>query len=236
MKMKVDIWSDVRCPFCYIGKRKFEKALAQFPKKDKVEVEWHSFELDPTVTTQKETSIYDYLARRKNISLESSVQLHSQVTETARGVGLEYNFDTTVIANSFDAHRLIQLAKLNGLGDAAEERLFKAYFTEGKDISDHLTLIILGDEIGLDGKLVKQMLDNNALSDEVRYDERQARELGISAVPFFVINDRYGISGAQQPEVFLQTLEKAWREYERENPEADEAVPDAVACSADGNC
>ena len=236
MKMKVDIWSDIRCPFCYIGKRKFEKALAQFPQKDKVEVEWHSFELDPGMKTQTGTNLYDYLASRKNITRESSVQLHRQVTETARQVGLTYNFDRAVIANSFDAHRLIQLAKLNGLGDAAEERLFKAYFTEGKDISDHLTLIILGDEIGLDGKLVKQMLDSDALADEVRYDERQARELDVNGVPFFVINDRYGVSGAQQPEVFLETLEKAWQEYERENPAAKEATADAETCSTNGNC
>ena len=218
MKMKVDIWSDIRCPFCYIGKRKFEKALAKFPQKDKVELEWHSFELDPGMKTQAGVNLYDYLASRKNITRESSVQLHRQVTETASQVGLTYNFDNAVVANSFDAHRLIQLAKLNGLGDAAEERLFKAYFSEGKDISDHLTLIILGDEIGLDGRLVKQMLDSDALTDEVRYDERQAGELGINGVPFFVINDRYGVSGAQQPEVFLQTLEKAWQEYERDNP------------------
>jgi predicted DsbA family dithiol-disulfide isomerase len=234
--MKVDIWSDIRCPFCYIGKRKFEKALSQFPQKDKVEVEWHSFELDPGMKTQTGVNLYDYLAQRKNISRESSVQLHRQVTETAKQVGLTYNFDTTVIANSFDAHRLIQLAKLNGLGDAAEERLFKAYFTEGKDISDHLTLIVLGDEIGLSGKAVKQMLDSDELADEVRYDERQARELGINGVPFFVFNDRYGVSGAQQPEVFLQTLEKAWQEYEKENREVATVTDDTAVCSTDSNC
>lgn len=197
--MKVDIWSDIRCPFCYIGKRKFETALAKFPQKDKVEVEWHSFELEPGVKTDTGVNLHDYLAQRKNICRESSVQLNKQVTETAKQVGLDYNFDTAVIANSFDAHRLIQLAKLNGLGDAAEERLFKAYFTEGKDISDHLTLIILGDEIGLSGKTIKQILDSDEFADEVRYDERQAQELGINGVPFFVMNERYGVSGAQQP-------------------------------------
>jgi len=212
--MKVDIWSDIRCPFCYIGKRKFEKALEQFPQRDKVEVVWHSYELDPGMKTQTGVTIHDYLAQRKNISRESSQQLHRQVTETAREVGLTYNFDKAVIANSFDAHRLVQLAKLNGLGDVAEERLFRAYFTEGHDISDHLTLIILGDEIGLDGKLVKQMLDSDALTEEVRFDEKQAREAGVNSVPFFVINDRYAVSGAQEPAVFLQTLEKAWQESE----------------------
>jgi predicted DsbA family dithiol-disulfide isomerase len=234
--MKVDIWSDIRCPFCYIGKRKFEIALAKFPQKDKVEVDWHSFELEPGLKTKKGVNLYDYLAERKNISRESSVQLHQQVTETAREVGLDYRFDRAVIANSFDAHRLIQLAKLNGLGDAAEERLFKAYFTEGKDISDHLTLIILGDEIGLSGKAVQQMLNSDELADEVRYDQKQAQELGINGVPFFVMNDHYAVSGAQQPEAFLQTLEKAWQEYEKENPALVMNTAEAAACSPGRNC
>jgi predicted DsbA family dithiol-disulfide isomerase len=234
--MKVDIWSDIRCPFCYIGKRKFETALAQFPQKNKVEVEWHSFELDPGLKTRPGISVHDYLAQRKGISRETSVQLHNQLTETAGKVGLIYHFDTAVVANSFDAHRLIQLAKLHGLGDAAEERLFKAYYTEGKDISDHLTLIIIGDEIGLNAKAVKQMLDSDELVDEVHHDEELARALGINGVPFYVINDRYGVSGAQAPEVFLQTLEKAWQEYEQENPEAVVAEAETATCSAEGIC
>lgn len=216
--MKVDIWSDIRCPFCYIGKRKFEKAVEQFPKRDKLNVEWHSFELDPGIKTNTAVNIYDYLAKVKNISRESSEQLHRHVTSMAEQVGLNYNFDKAVVANSFDAHRLIQLAKQHGLGDLAEERLFKAYFTEGKDISDHLTLIVLGDEIGLDGRQVKQMLDSNDFADEVRYDEKQARDIGISGVPFFLVNDRYAVSGAQEPEVFLQALQRGWLEYEKENP------------------
>lgn len=236
MKMKVDIWSDTRCPFCYIGKRKFETALEQFPHKDKVEVEWHSFELDPGIKTEPGMNSYDYLAKHKGINRESSVRLHQHVTDMAKEVGLDYRFDTTVVANSFDAHRLIQLAKLNGLGDAIEERLFKAYFMEGKDISDHLTLIILGDEIGLDGRLVKKMLDSDDMADEVRYDQRQAHELGINGVPFFVMNDHYGISGAQQPEVFSQTLEKAWGEYEKQNPKVVMAGDDSMACSTDSDC
>jgi predicted DsbA family dithiol-disulfide isomerase len=213
--MKVDIWSDIRCPFCYIGKRTFEKALEQFPQRDNVEVEWHAFELDPGLQTVKNKNIYDYLAERKNISRESSVRMHEHVTEMADTVGLEYNFDKAVIANSFDAHRLVRLAKKYGLGGAAGERLFKAYFTEGKDISDHLTLIILGDEIGLNAKEVKQMLDSDAYADDVRYEERQAAEMGINGVPFFVINEKYAVSGAQQPDVFLHALNKGWNEYEK---------------------
>jgi predicted DsbA family dithiol-disulfide isomerase len=219
-----------------MGKRKFEKALAQFPQKSKVEVEWHSFELDPTLKTETNTSIYDYLARRKNITRENSVKLHRQLADRASEAGLSYDFDKTIVANSFDAHRLIQLAKLNGLAEAAEERLFKAYYTEGKDISDHLTLIILGDEIGLNAKLVKQMLDSDAFSDEVRYDEKHAQDLGIQGVPFFVINDRYGVSGAQQPEVFLETLEKAWQEYADENPGSKENIAEGATCSTEEGC
>lgn len=234
--MKIDIWSDIRCPFCYIGKRKFERALERFPHRDKVNVEWHSFELDPHMKTDKSANIYDYLAQRKNISREDSVDMHRHVTEMADHVGLEFNFEKSVIANSFDAHRLIQLAKKHGLGDEAEERLFKAYFTEGKDISDHLTLIILGDEIGLDGKQVKLMLDSDAYADEVRYEERQANEIGIHAVPFFVINDRYAVSGAQQPEIFLHALEKGWQEFEKENPKFLSVASGGDTCAPGKNC
>ena len=186
--------------------------------------------------TENKTPVYDHLATRKNISRSTSVKLHEQMSQTASLEGLTYNFDITVVANSFDAHRLIQLAKLNGLGDAAEERLFRAYYTEGKDISDHLTLIVLGDEIGLDGRVIKRMLDSDELANEVRADEKQAKRLGINAVPFFVINNKYGVSGAQQPEVILQTLEKAWQEYAIENPQgaADSATPSTASIVANG--
>ncbi|TMI72742.1 MAG: DsbA family oxidoreductase [Bacteroidetes bacterium] len=234
--MKVDIWSDVRCPFCYIGKRKFEKALEQFPQRDKLEVEWHSFELDPGLKTETGVNVYEHLARVKNISPESSIDLHGYVTEMAAKTGLEYNFDKAVIANSFDAHRLVQLAKQHGLGDEAEERLFKAYFTEGKDISDHLTLIVLGNEIGLDGKQVKQMLDTDEFADEVRYEEKQARDIGINGVPYFVINDRYAVSGAREPEVFLHALQKSWEEYEQVNSRPVTIAQDRDICAPGKAC
>lgn len=234
--MKIDIWSDIRCPFCYIGKRRFEKALDRFPQKDKVKVEWHSFELDPGIQTDKSINIYDYLATRKGVSREASVRMHEQVSEMARQEGLEYNFDLAVVANSFDAHRLIQMAKRYGLGDEAEERLFKAYFTEGKDISDHLTLIILGDEIGLNGKEVKVMLDSDLYADEVRYDQKQAREAGINGVPFFIMNEKYAVSGAQHPDVFLHALQKGWEDYEKQNEKVLAIDTDNNTCKPGGNC
>lgn len=212
--MQVDIWADTRCPFCYIGKKKFEKALAKFPHRDKVKVEWHSFELDPALQTQKNISIYDYLANVKGISRETSVMQHRRLTEMAADLGITCNFDITVVANSFNAHRLIHLARQNRLGNAAAERLFRAYFEEGKDISDHLTLIILGNEIGLDGRRIKQMLDSDEFTEEVRRDEKLAQAAGIRGVPYFIFNNRYAVSGAQEPEIFLHALKKAWEEYE----------------------
>jgi predicted DsbA family dithiol-disulfide isomerase len=208
--MQVDIWSDVRCSFCYLGKRKFEKALSKFPHSDKIKVEWHNFEPDRDIHAKKGLSMPDYLAQLKGISSESSMDRDKRV-ETP---GVD-NFDTTVVANSFDAHRLIQMAKQKGLGDAARERLIRAYFTEGKDISDHLTLIILGNEIGLNSKLVKQMLDSDEFAFEVHQDEKIAQTTGIKGVPYFLFNNRYAVAGVQEPEVFLKALEKAWADYEQ---------------------
>jgi protein disulfide-isomerase len=153
--MKVDIWSDIRCPFCYIGKRNFEAALDQFSRKENVQVEWRSFQLDPSLVTQTSENVFDYLARKKGQSREWSVRMHQHVAETAREAGLTYNFNDVVVANSFNAQRLIQLAKTSGLGDAAEERLFRAYFTEGENIDDHETLARLASEIGLEAVQVK---------------------------------------------------------------------------------
>ncbi len=168
--MKVDIWSDIRCPFCYIGKRKLEAGLEKFEHKDKVEIVWHSFELDPSLETQPEKNVYDYLAEMKGQSRQWSVQMHNQLTQTAKQSGLTFNFNKSVIANSFDAHRLIQLAKTKQLGDVAKERLLKAYFTDGKNIRDHDTLLELGLEVGLDKTSVQQMLASDAFTTEVRQD------------------------------------------------------------------
>lgn len=212
--MKVDIWSDVRCPFCYIGKRKFEKALSQFEHKDDVEVEWHSFELDPNAETLLDKSPYDYLAERYGKSREWAVGTHEQVTQTAAEVGLTFNFDRSIIANSFDAHRLIQMAKVNGASDQVEENLFKAHFTDGKNIADHQVLIAIAKESGLDVLETEVMLKSADFTDEVRYDEKTAQDIGITGVPFFVIDHKFGISGAQSPDTFLDALIKAKNEGE----------------------
>lgn len=212
--MKIDIWSDIRCPFCYIGKRKFEQALAQFEHKDKVEVEWHSFELDPQAKTQPDKNAYEYLAEAKGQSMEWSVEMHQYVKDTAAENGLVFNFDELKIANSFNAHRLIQLAKSLGLGDEAEERLFAAHFTAGKNIADQDTLIQIGIDLGIEKAVVTQMLTTDSFTDEVRYDEKTAQSIGISGVPFFIINQKHTISGAQPAETFLKALNQSWQEGE----------------------
>ena len=207
--MQVEIWSDIMCPFCYIGKRKFEAALEKFPKKNEVEIIWKSYQLDPNIKEQPGKDIYSYLAEAKGQSLEWSKKMHENVVNMAKSVGLEYNFDKAVIANSFDAHRVIQLAKKHGLGDAIEERLFKAYFTEGKNFADHETLAAIGEEVGLDRKEIISLLNSNDLADNVHSDIEEGMRLGLRGVPFFVFNRKIGVSGAQDSEIFLQALEEA---------------------------
>ena len=207
--MQVEIWSDIMCPFCYIGKRKFEAALEKFPNKNEVEIIWKSYQLDPNIKEQPGKDIYSYLAEAKGQSLEWSKKMHENVVNMAKSVGLEYNFDKAVIANSFDAHRVIQLAKKHGLGDAIEERLFKAYFTEGKNFADHETLAAIGEEVGLDRKEILSLLNSNDLADNVHSDIEEGMRLGLRGVPFFVFNRKIGVSGAQDSEIFLQALEEA---------------------------
>lgn len=207
--MKVDIWSDVRCPFCYIGKKKFETALAQFEHKDQVEVEWHSFELDPNAESIPDANAVEYLANRYGRSREWAEEMHQNVTDTAAEAGLHFNLGISIVASSFDAHRLIQLAKTEGLDDEIEERLFEAHFTNGEDISKHQTLIAIGTAAGLNKLTVETMLKGTDFTDEVRYDELTAQNIGVKGVPFFVFNQTLGISGAQSPETFLEAMRQA---------------------------
>lgn len=214
-KMTIEIWSDVLCPWCYIGKRQFENALAEFPHREKVDVIWKSYELDPNSPKNQGIGSYDMLAKKYGVSREQSIEMHNNVTERAKSLGLEYNFEKVLPTNSFDAHRLTHLAKEHNLQYEMIERLSKAYFTNGKDISKYEVLKELAKEIGLDENIVSKMLNNNEFSKEVRADEQEAKNLGISGVPFFVLNRKYGISGAQGSQVFLEALNQAWDEYQK---------------------
>jgi predicted DsbA family dithiol-disulfide isomerase len=208
--MKVDIWSDVRCPFCYIGKRKFELAWAEFEHADQIEIEWHSFELDPMAVTLPEANPIDHLAQIKGQSREWAVEMTNHVTKAAREVGIKFNMEKAVVANSFNAHRLIQLAKANDLADDIEEQLFTDYFISGKNIDDKEVLIASGMAVGLDRLAIEMMLESDSFTDEVRMDEAMARQIGITGVPFFIFNKNLAVSGAQSPETFLGAMEQAY--------------------------
>ncbi len=236
-KMKVEIWSDVMCPFCYIGKRKFESALKDFDGAENIELEWRSFQLDPDIKADHGKDLYTYLSERKGISYEESQQMHDHVVKMAAEAGLTYNFDKAVVANSFDAHRLIQFAKKNGLGDAMEERLFQAYFTEGKDFGDHAVLSELGREVGLDGAGVDEVLaDGKAFAGEVRQDIRDAAQIGVRGVPFFVFDRKFAVSGAQPSGVFAGALEKSFGEWRKTHPVFQMETGDGPVCTPDGVC
>jgi predicted DsbA family dithiol-disulfide isomerase len=203
------------CPFCYIGKRRFEKALEEFPAKTKVEVEWKSFQLSPDIKTDPSVNIHQFLAKHKGMSLDQAKQMNDQVKQMAAQEGLVYNFDKSVVANSFNAHRFVHLAKNHGKQGEAEEQLFQSYFTDGKNIDDTTTLIELGRQIGLDPIAVSTVLSSETYGEEVNNDIEEAQALGIRGVPFFVFDRKYAVSGAQDINAFKQALEKAYEESAR---------------------
>ena len=206
--MEVKIWSDVRCPFCYIGKRKFDAALEQFQQKDEVKITWKSFQLDPTLETRTDINTIDYFVKAKGVSEAQARQMLSGATQMAKEVGLDFHLEDSVLANSFNAHKVIQLAKSQNLGDEIEEALFKAHFEESKNIDDSEVLVQTATSIGLAEAEVRQVLESDAFEYEVKQDELEARNIGVRGVPFFVFDDRYAVSGAQSTEAFLETLEK----------------------------
>ncbi len=206
--MKIEIWSDIMCPFCYIGKRHLEKALESFSGREEVEIEWKSYQLDPTIpmTFEEPMGVYAYLADRKGWSMEQSEQMHEHVVEMAASVGLEYNFDRAVVANSMFAHRVIQFAKEKGLGDAIEEIFFSAYFTEGRDLASVEELVSLGEQAGLEAQDVRLAIASEEMAYRVSQDIQEGVNLGVRGVPFFVFDRKYGISGAEPIQVFIDTL------------------------------
>ena len=232
--MNIQIWSDIRCPFCYIGKKKFERALEKFPHKDNISVTWKSFQLDPNLKTAPDVSAKEHFAKQKGISIREVEGMYQHVLNAAKDVDLDFNLGKSVVANSFNAHRLIQLAKTKSLANEMEEELFKAHFIEGKNIDDIKSLTESGISIGLDEKEVREMLASNAFSKEVEKDEAEARSIGVTGVPFFVLNNKYAVSGAQSPETFLQAITQAYQEFDKEKSPL--ILTEGEACKADGTC
>ena len=229
--MEIEIWSDVACPWCYVGKRRFEAALAQFEHRDDVTVTWRSFELDPEAPAERGGDRAEHLARKYGMSAEQAKQSEAQMTATAAGEGLDFRFDISRAGNTFDGHRLVHLAKAHGLQDAMKERLLQAYFGEGELISDHETLVRLAQEVGLPEDEVREMLASDRYAADVRADEQTAHSFGISAVPTFVVDRRIGASGAHPPEALLSLLNQGW---ETRAPVTVAAGPDGESCGVDG--
>jgi predicted DsbA family dithiol-disulfide isomerase len=230
--MKVEIWSDIVCPFCYIGKRKFEKALESFAAKDKVEIEWKSFQLDPAMDNSEGLDVHEYLGKRKGGTPADGKRMNDQMSAIAKEVGLSYDFDNAIINNTLAAHRLLHWAKEKNRQNELKERIFKAYYTEGKDTADYETLVQLATETGLDGDEARKVLNENKFEDAVLEDQHHASRLGVQGVPFYVFNNKYAVSGAQSPDVFAEVLHKVWEE---EKPLVVTGQGDGV-CDINGNC
>jgi len=229
--MKIEIWSDVACPWCFIGKRRFEAALASFPHRDAVDVTWRSYQLDPALPEHYDGTELEYLSSRKGMPAQQVSQMFDHVARQAKGEGLDYHFENVVVANSFTAHRLIHLAAAHGKQDAAKERLLSDHFEHGKDIGSRGYLSSLGTDLGLPAGEVEELFTTDKYTDEVRFDFQEARALGISGVPFFVIDRKFGLSGAQPTETFTAALNQAWQEA---NPLVLVNSTDAEACGPDG--
>lgn len=208
--MLVEVWSDVVCPWCYLGKRRLESALAEFDHGDEVDVAWRSFELDPSAPRHRDVSAREHLAHKYGMTSAQVDASWARLTALAAQEGLEYHLEKTRGGSSFDAHRLIHLGAAHGIQDAVKERLLRGYFTEGEAIAEPEVLGRLGVEAGLPGDKVDELLTSDRFAAEVREDERAAHALGIRGVPFFVIDDRLGVSGAQSPDVLLAALGQAW--------------------------
>ena len=212
--MNIEVWSDIVCPWCYIGKRRLEAAIEKFERRDAVRVTWRSYQLDPNAPKVSTQTTREMLASKYGVSLEKADGMQARVTGVAAEEGLEYRLDDTLHFNTFDAHRLIHFAKSKGLQDEMKERLMKAHFTEGRSPADTETLVSLAQEIGLDGTESRAVIEGDAYAEAVRADAELAREYGIQGVPFFVIAGKYGVSGAQPSDSLLEIIGKAWSETE----------------------
>jgi predicted DsbA family dithiol-disulfide isomerase len=230
-ELRVDVWSDIACPWCYVGKRRFERALKDFPHAEDVQVVWHSFELDPAAPQERDASVSHVarIAKKYGISTEQARRNSDRLCDTARGEGLAFDFEHIRSGNMFDAHRLVHLGRTRGIQGTVKERFLKAYLEEGALMSDHATLVRLAVEAGLNEGEATDVLTSDQYADAVRADEAQANQLGISGVPCFVLDGRFAVSGAQPSELLLSALHQAWSEREPAPELAEGAV-----CGPDG--
>lgn len=234
--MRVEVWSDIACPWCWVGKRRLEGALSRFAHADRVEVVWRAFELDPAAPKVRDDgmSYAERLGRKYGTSTAQAELMIRRMTDTAAQDGIVMRFDRIRPGNTFDAHRLLHLAHERGVQDALKERLFRAYLGEGEPIGDHATLARLAGDAGLDVDEATATLATDAYTIEVRADEREAASLGVSGVPFFALAGRYGVSGAQPVDALLQVLDRAWSETMEDRRLEAVASDEGAACGPAG--
>ena len=211
-KLKIQIWSDIMCPFCYIGKRRIEEALRLFERKEAVVIEWKSFQLDASFVASADDNMVEHLAHKYGKGTDWAQGMLDNMTQNAKNAGLDFHFEKAILANSFNAHRLLHLAKKHQLANDLEELLFKAYLTDGKNINDTNTLRDLGISVGLKAEAIDEVLNSDAYGNDVKQDIQNANSIGVQGVPFFVFDDKYAVSGAQPATAFLEILQKAWEE------------------------
>ena len=219
--IKVEVWSDFVCPFCYIGKRRYENALAQFEHKDKVELVFRSFQLNPNEKKTRNADNYSRLMAKYGITIEKAKSMCDHVVKQAKSVGLDFDFTAMIVTNTFDAHRLSQFAKKYNKGNEIAERILKAYYAESKDIADFETLTQLAVEVGLDEKETRSILSDGKYGEEVKKDIKEASERDVHGVPYFLINNKHVVSGAQPENVFLNALREVWEEENKETKRQD---------------
>jgi predicted DsbA family dithiol-disulfide isomerase len=234
-QLSIEVWSDIACPWCYVGKRRLETALHQFPHADHVTVSWHAFELDPSAPAMRDPvqSYAERIAKKYGSSVAHADTMIQRMVEIAAAEGLPFDFERIRPGNTFQAHRLLHLAKQHGLQDALKERLLRGYLCEGAAIGDNATLLRIAGEVGLDADAAQAVLSTDLYASEVRADEAEAHTLGVDGVPFFLIGRRYAVAGAQPAELLLRAIAKAWQELpgEPQRLEADGAVCGPDGCS-----
>jgi predicted DsbA family dithiol-disulfide isomerase len=234
-RLPIDVWSDIACPWCYVGKRRLEAALQRFAHADAVDVTWRAFELDPAAPRVRDSAVSyaERLGKKYGRSTKEAQGMIDQMTQVARDDGLDFHFERVQSGNTFDAHRVLHLARTKGttVQGAVKERLLRGYMTEGEAIGEPEVLVRLAAEAGLDAAEVRAMLASDLHADDVREEERDAQRLGIRGVPFFVIGRKWAVSGAQPAELLLSAIEKAWSEL---GPELETIGEGATVCGPDG--
>lgn len=238
-KMTIDIWSDIACPFCFIGKKKLEMALSETTFADQVELIWHSYELGPELPKKADgRSYYQYLSDNYGVTIERARQMTQKTVDLGASVGLKLDYDRLVVANTFDALRLVKLAADNGLATVMEEALFQAYFTDGKDVSDHRELLAIAKEVGLSTAKTEQMLQGTSYEQDVRADIKRAEELNVDFVPWYQFNGKQVVEGSIEVAAYLEVLQTAYAEWSGDEAAngGDDSIIQGQSCTIDGIC